>query len=328
MIDKKECIKGNTFVVNGKTVKRGYFSDNKLCGHIRGTFKSVLFSDGTIVEITSPVTNGSVSFNVDGKSYFSWWSETRFKLDYIESNTSNVVDTKEVIRYKIYYKGKPFKPKYFNDMGKIKSSLLISFGYYENQYQIISKYKERNPEVEGIDYWYEGRAEWTRSELKDVKIYKFINKDRKNPIDTEFNVQEYYDQSMKLINITAQFGAAARELYKKTLETKEYSYILVYFSDEYRDENRVKNAWNFDWNLKESQKIKDIIKQSGLKSIKKSSKQGKTAIAFKTLDDLKQIMLRLSPNEYFICDCDGDQLVEKNTRFVKLVMIQNSQDEL
>jgi hypothetical protein len=44
MIDKKDCIKGNTFVVNGKTVKCGYLSDktDKLCGHIRGTFKSVL----------------------------------------------------------------------------------------------------------------------------------------------------------------------------------------------------------------------------------------------------------------------------------------------
>lgn len=109
---------------------------------------------------------------------------------------------------------------------------------------------------------------------------------------------------------------------------EEHSYILVYFSDEYRDENRIKESWRFDWNIKESQKIKDVIKQSGLKNIKKCSKQGKTAIAFKTLDDLKQVMLRLSPNEYFICDCDGDQLVEKNTRFVKLVMIQNYQNEL
>ncbi len=35
-------------------------------------------------------------------------------------------------------------------------------------------------------------------------------------------------------------------------------------------------------------------------------------------------MLRLQPKEYFILDCDGDQLEEKNTRFVKLVMLQEA----
>ena len=59
----------------------------------------------------------------------------------------------------------------------------------------------------------------------------------------------------------------------------------------------------------------------------KTTKFGKTAIAFKTLDDLKQVMLKLDTKEYFILDCDGDQLVEKNTRFIKLIMIQDSKNE-
>ena len=33
-------------------------------------------------------------------------------------------------------------------------------------------------------------------------------------------------------------------------------------------------------------------------------------------------MLRLEPKEYYILDCDGEQLVEKNTRFIKLIMLE------
>lgn len=42
----------------------------------------------------------------------------------------------------------------------------------------------------------------------------------------------------------------------------------------------------------------------------------------------KKVMLRLEPKSYFILDCDGEQLVEKNTRFVKLIMLQKVAEEL
>jgi len=119
-------------------------------------------------------------------------------------------------------------------------------------------------------------------------------------------------------------------LFKKCMETKEYSYMLIYSPDEYRDKSYVNRyGYNqFDFSaLKENQKIKDVMKASGVKDSKKCTKFGKTAIVFKNVDDLKQVMLRLEPKEYFILDCDGEQLVEKNTRFVKLIMLQKVADE-
>jgi len=234
-------------------------------------------------------------------------------------------------RFKIFYKGKPYKPKYFSDMGKIKSSLLIAFGYYNNQYEMFQKYLDRNPELQDneIPEWLAYGNDLKRSDCKDIEIMAFINGSRKDPIKEDFDVTEYYDQSMRLINVTAQFGSAARDLYKKTMETKDYQYMLVYFPDEYRNLTKNHYGYNhFDFNsLKESQKIKDIIKASGIKDLKKSTKHGKTAIVVKNLDDLKSIMLRLEPKEYFILDCDGDQLQEKNTRFVKLIMLEEASKE-
>ena len=137
-----------------------------------------------------------------------------------------------------------------------------------------------------------------------------------------------------LINVTAQFGSAARELFKKCIETEEYAYMLVYAPDEYRDEKNYSTSYGYRYNrfdfstLKESEKIKDVMKISGVKGTKKCTKFGKTAIVFKNIDDLKQVMLRLEPKSYFILDCDGEQLVEKNTRFIKLVMLQRVADEL
>jgi len=70
------------------------------------------------------------------------------------------------------------------------------------------------------------------------------------------------------------------------------------------------------------QKIKDVIKDSKVKGVKKCTKFGKTAIVFHTLAELKEVMLRLDPQEYFILDCEGDQLVEQNQRFIKLSFLK------
>ena len=216
--------------------------------------------------------------------------------------------------------------KYYSDLGKIKSSLLIDMGYYNNQYEMFEKYKDRNPELQDnqVPEWFSYGGDFKRSDCKDIEIMSFTGKS-KVPVKVEFDVLKFYDQSMKLIDVTAQFGSAARKLFKENMETGEYSYLLVYSPDEYRDKSYINKYGynNFDFSvLKESQKIKDVVKASGVKGTKKCTRFGKTAIVFKTLDDLKSVMLRLEPKEYYILDCDGEQLVEKNTRFIKLIMLE------
>ena len=338
MIEKSICVPGNIFVVNSKeSIDNNHmnWSEKKLINGLyayaykNGKHETVEIPIGTKVEIVK-LQSGSVHFKIGDVEYYTWWNGFRVKLDKIEGQEI-VEPVGETLRYKIYYQGKPYKPKYFNDMGKIKSSLLIAFGYYNEQYQMFEKYKDRNPELQDnqISEWFSGYGDFTRDQLKDVEIMSFVGKSR-TPIKTDFDVTEYYDQSMRLINVTAQFGSAARELFKKTMETKEFSYLLVYAPDEYRDKRNFSISYGyihctFDFStLKESQKIKDVIKASGVKGIKKCTKYGKTAIVFQNLDDLKKVMLRLDPTEYFILDCDGDQLMEKNTRFVKLIMLKEA----
>jgi len=224
-------------------------------------------------------------------------------------------------QYKIFYEGKAYKPKYFADLGKIKASLLIAFGYYKGMYELwYNNYRERTPELDGelLPDWIDtDDVKFSRDACKKIEIFEFINHDRKNPVKVDFDVQKYYDEMMRVSNVTAQFGAAAREVFKN-MSAGEYSYMLIFVPSEYREKKNF-----YDWkSLKESDRIKSVLKSAKVKGTKKSTKYGKTAIAFKNLEDLKEVMLRLEPKEYYILDCDGDQLVEKNARFVKLLMLK------
>lgn len=341
MIEKSICLPGNIFVVNSKDsientdkLKCHKFTNNGLFAYVNGGYQSAEIPIGTKIQIIQ-FNNSEAVFKAEGddKIYHSWWSYFRVKVDKIEGQVI-VEPTGDVVRYKIYKDGKSHKPKYFNDMGKIKSSLLIAMGYYNNQYEMFEKYKDRNPELQDnqMPEWFSYGNDFKRKDCKSIQIMSFTNKS-KVPVDTGFDVLKYYDQSMRLINVTAQFGSAARELFKKCIETEEFSYMLVYAPDEYRDQKYMNNSYGYSYNtfdfasLKESQKIKDVMKAAGVKGTKKCTKFGKTAIVFKNIDDLKQVMLRLETKEYFILDCDGEQLVEKNTRFVKLIMLQEAAKE-
>jgi len=348
MIDKNICIPGNVFVVNSKISKLNNGWDEKDFIGLKSFVnikdgkkyygsKSIEIPSGTKIEILK-FKNSVIHFKMISEPdniYSAYWAGFKVKVDKIEGQE---IKEPEIIptRYKIFYKGKAHKPKYFNDLGKVKASLLITIGYYENQWEMTRKYLERNPELYDVQIpdWCSAAAEtFDREDCKYLEIMSYINGDKKNPIKIDFDILKYYDDSMRLINVTAQFGHAAREVFKNVMDTKEYSYMLVYYPNDYRDPNNFETRYDsrrctLDFSeLKEDQRIKDILKNSGVKGTKKSTKFGKTAIAFKTLDELKQVMLRLEPNEYFILDCDGDQLVEKNTRFVKLIMLQEANNE-
>ena len=272
MIEKAICLPGNVFVVNNKVSKendRWQKNPNNalIVTNYNGRYKEVEIPIGTRIEIVTKPTS-EVKFKIVGNDeiYWTWWNGFRVKVDKIEGQEIKE-PTGEVVRYKIYKGGKPLKPKYFNDLGKVKSSLLIAMGYYNNQYEMFEKYKDRNPELQDnqIPEWFSYGDDVKREDCEDIEIMSFVGKSR-TPVKTDFDVLKYYDQSMRLINVTAQFGSAARELFKKCIETEEYSYMLVYAPDEYRDKKYV-NQWgynDFDFSiLKESQKIKDVMKASG-----------------------------------------------------------------
>ena len=332
MIEKNECLVGNIFVVNDKVSSLNdswnHLKENGLSCFGNKGYKCIEIPVGTKIEILK-FKSSIAYFKVLDTSdvYYSYWSGFKVKLDNFEGNVNRVLESKP--RYKIFYKGKALKPKYFNDLGKIKASLLISFGYYTHQYEIFMKYQNRNQELADnyVPDWCTGSNDFDRGDCKDIQIMEYVDGCKLGtPID--FDVTNYYDQSMKLIDVTAQFGNAARELYKNTMQSGDYSYLLVYSPDEYRDTNNysVSHGYmncNFDYSkLKENQKIKDVIKDSKVKGIKKCTKYGKTAIVFHTLAELKEVMLRLDPQEYFILDCEGDQLVEQNQRFIKLSFLK------
>ena len=223
------------------------------------------------------------------------------------------------IQYRVFIDGKMFKAKYYDDMGKIKAALLVMFEHYKDSWDLVQKYVERNPELEesyAPEYLEYASSEFklTKEDTKNVQIMVYTNK--KNPTVVDFNVYEYFQEIELLSTVTFQFGSATRELFKNVYKEKLYKYILVYVPDEYRKKNR--NNY-FDYaSLKESQRIKDVLKEVGVKDIKKTTKHGKTAIAFKGFDDMGFIISKLNKEEYYILDCEGDELIEQNERFIKL----------
>ena len=345
MIDKNICVPGNIFVVNNKVSKLNNWNSNDSTGlNAYLTSKNSIYSwdtleipSGTKIEIIK-FKSSVAHFKIIGdteNNYHAYWAGFKVKVDKVEGQEIKEPESIPT-QYKIFYKGKAHKPKYFNDIGKVKASLLITFGYYQNQWNIAQKYLDRNPELidSQIPDWCSSAAETLdRDDCKDLEIMSYINGNKKNPIKLNYDILKYYDDSMRLANVTSQFGHAAREVFKNIMDANEYSYILVYYPNDYRDKNNFETRYGYTYcnldfsQLKEDQRIKVILKESGVKGTKKTTKFGKTAIAFKTLDDLKQVMLKLDTKEYFILDCDGDQLVEKNTRFIKLIMIQDSKNE-
>jgi len=202
MIEKSICLPGNVFVVNNKVSVE---NDNRLYEEDKLKSKNGLYSFvagvnwkffeipvGSKIEIVKMI-NGEVYFKFEDVIYTAWWNAFRVKTDKIEGQEIKE-HTKEVVRYKIYKDGKPYKPKYFNDLGKIKASLLIAIGYYNNQYEMFEKYKDRNPELQDnqIPEWFSYGNDFKREDCESIEIMSFIGKSR-TPIKTDFNVLEYYD---------------------------------------------------------------------------------------------------------------------------------------
>jgi ribosomal 30S subunit maturation factor RimM len=73
------------------------------------------------------------------------------------------------------------------------------------------------------------------------------------------------------------------------------------------------------YDLTESDTIKNILKKVNIKGIKKCSKVGKTAIAFKNESDAMKLLKHLDEGTYFICDMNGTEIIEQSMHFIKNV---------
>lgn len=90
-----------------------------------------------------------------------------------------------ISKYRIFLNGKPLKPKYYTDMGRIKSALRVAFKFTkayddEDVPEYIGAYEENT-----ID----------KSDLKNVQIMRYDN-DSKIPVPVDFNVEDYYKELM------------------------------------------------------------------------------------------------------------------------------------
>lgn len=264
---------------------------------------------GTILTIkTKPDANSHLIVTDDnGKEYGTWWSTIKSTTELGEF----VNEGSEVIEYKIYLKGVDIKKKKFKDIGKVKASLMSAMGYTDKFTTIAKNYYDRCPENQDtMDYYYETYYnQLTRADFHNIEIYEWKNRKKGNKVD--FDAVAFWDELMKYIAVSAQFGSAAREVYKKTRET--HSVIVVYVPDEYRQSNN--RYWDYR-SLTESDVIKIALKNSGVKGSVKSTKNGKTAIAFTEKGDAMKVIRLLPKETFYILDMNGEELEEKTELFI------------
>ena len=228
----------------------------------------------------------------------------------------------EAPKYKIFMDDKPYKPKIFSDLGKVKASLMDAMGYTDKLYKLNQNYTELSPEISYCaPEWIGGWETLKREDFKRIKVYEWMN--RKQGKEADFNALEYYDELMDYVAVTARFGSSVRELYKKYKSTNEYTTILCFKHEDYRSGNYV-----YYEDLKESDIIKDAIKNSKIKDFKKCTKSGKTALVLKTQQDAVCLMNYLEDGTYFLVDIQGDELLLKDGYLIKHIVRKQKLNDL
>lgn len=248
----------------------------------------------------------------DGLIFVAELSKIRGRLE--TGNFEDLAkDINEAPKYKIFYKDKLFKDKIFSDLTKIKASLMDAIGYNNKVYNLNQHYQDLSPEVcNSVPDWLGGSGKLSRKDMKDVKIYEWVNK--KKGKEADFDALEYYDSLMDFMKVTAQFGSAVRQIYKENKGSNEFTTIVCFRHEDYK----LPHAYYED--LKESDTIKDAIKNSKIKGYKKCTKYGKTAITLKNENDALKLLKLLKPEDYFVLDMKGNELNIQNERFIQNII--------
>ena len=246
-------------------------------------------------------------------------------------NMERLVEVKEgeevpatiaTLGYKIKYKGEYYHKKKFSDLGKIKSSLLIAFGYYSAIHN--HKVEELHPEVAFSDlpgWMYGSGGGLTLEEFKDVEIVSLVGNGRKQT-PVEFDAYAYIKEASIKLKAITDYGMVVKDMFTKLKEDSSFPYFLTYSPEEYAQYRECTACgWSSPrwaeadkWQekikeLPESPVVVDALKalKLGKNEFKKVTKYGKTAIAVQTEDQLFALV-ELLPAErvdYFMMDTEG-----------------------
>jgi hypothetical protein len=221
--------------------------------------------------------------------------------------------------------GTLFKDKKYKSIKDVATALLCEWGYYHTFETSLTKENiEKNPELRSINefpYWMGGYPR-PLEELKTIEVHKYLG--AKQP--TEKVDHDFYTKIAKNFNnlyIALEYGLCVKELYGKMDENDEktFQYILVYTPKDYKD--------YYDFS-KEDELVKLATKKLKKGEFKKATKYGKTAIAFKNLNDILPFyrafdneanrrikMITLDGREIV---CDADAKVEIRKKIIKNII--------
>lgn len=92
-----------------------------------------------------------------------------------------------VSKYKIFLNGKPFKAKYYQNIGRIKLALLNAFGFQNND--------DNEDEDDGVPYYISDASSTTlsRNDCKNVQIMRYDN-NAKVGVLVDFDVLKFYEE--------------------------------------------------------------------------------------------------------------------------------------
>jgi hypothetical protein len=201
-------------------------------------------------------------------------------------------------------------------MGKVKTSLLNLMNYYSKLETMVQNHLDKVPELQymQIPEFLGSSKNLSRKDFEKVEIFTWKNRKLGEKVD--FNTVEFYDEAMLFVKVTAQFGSSTRDIFKETRDT--HNYILTFVHEDYRNTSLPYVDYEY---LKESDIIKDAVTNTFGKTvrtlgIKKKNKSGKTSLAFKEQLDVIKLMRNLPLGSFFVCNMQGDQLIEQSEALI------------
>lgn len=312
-ITKNQVKKGQQVVVKLSTLvpKKDKYDNYNDAGIALKDFMRLGLKDGDILTINK-VSGTVVEFEFNGKQYEQWWSLFKVATE-VPSDGENLGE--DNVEYVVFYDGEKINKKY-KDMGKVKTSLLNLMNYYSKLETMVQNHLDKVPELQymQIPEFLGSSKNLSRKDFEKVEIFTWKNRKLGEKVD--FNTVEFYDEAMLFVKVTAQFGSSTRDIFKETRDT--HNYILTFVHEDYR--NTTLKYVDYEY-LKESDIIKDAVTNTFGKTvrtlgIKKKNKSGKTSLAFKEQLDVIKLMRNLPLGSFFVCNMQGDQLIEQSEALI------------
>jgi hypothetical protein len=312
-ITKNQVKKGQQVVVRLSTLvpKKDKYDNYNDAGVALKDFMRLGLKDGDILTINK-VSGTVVEFEFNGKQYEQWWSLFKVATE-VPSDGENLGE--DNVEYVVFYDGEKINKKY-KDMGKVKTSLLNLMNYYSKLETMVQNHLDKVPELQymQIPEFLGSSKNLSRKDFEKVEIFTWKNRKLGEKVD--FNTVEFYDEAMLFVKVTAQFGSSTRDIFKETRDT--HNYILTFVHEDYRNTSLPYVDYEY---LKESDIIKDAVTNTFGKTvrtlgIKKKNKSGKTSLAFKEQLDVIKLMRNLPLGSFFVCNMQGDQLIEQSEALI------------